>query len=38
MGIPKDHSLLAAYPAGDYNGYGRILAERRFSILRDLNL
>ena len=36
MGIPKDHSLLAAYPIGGSNGYGRILAEKRFSILKDL--
>ena len=37
MGIPKDHSLLAAYPKGDSNGYGRSLAEKRFSVLlKDL--
>ena len=37
MGIPKDHSLLAAYPRGDSNGYGRNLAEKRFSVLlKDL--
>ena len=37
MAIPENHSLLAAYPAGNSNGYGRILAEKRFSaILQDL--
>lgn len=35
--MPENHSLLAAYPEADSNGYGRILAEKRFSaILKDL--
>ena len=37
MAIPENHSLLSAYPKADSNGYGRILAEKRFSaILQDL--